>query len=66
MLLVLLIAVFWAAGLLLVVGLCAAARRGDRESALAQASERAIAEPLAPVIAARAHERAVPPMRVAA
>lgn len=68
MLLMLLIAGLWAAGLLLVAGLCIAARRGDRESerALALAPEHAPPEPLAPVISAHAQEPVRPAMRAAA
>jgi len=61
MLPLLLIAGLWTAGLLLVAGLCAAARRGDREPPVAE-----LAEPLAPVIAVRARESAPPPVRAAA
>jgi hypothetical protein len=61
MMLVLGIAGLWTAGLLLVAGLCAAARRGDREPAVVE-----VPEPLAPVIAVRARETASPPVRAAA
>jgi hypothetical protein len=68
MLLMLLIAGLWTSGLLLVAGLCVAARRGDRESALAlvSAPEQAPPEPIGPVIAARAVEQAPPAARLAA
>jgi hypothetical protein len=68
MLLMLLIAGLWTAGLLLVAGLCIAARRGDRESelALALAPEQAPPEPLPPVISARVQEPVGPAMRAAA
>ncbi len=52
MLLVPLIVTLWTAGLLLVAGLCAAARRGDAASALAQSLEQATPEPLVTAIPA--------------
>lgn len=64
MLLVLLIGGFWAAGLLLVTGLCAAARRGDAESA--HAAEAATWEPVLTAMPRREHEPAAPSVRAAA
>jgi hypothetical protein len=68
MLLMLLIAGLWTAGVLLVAGLCIAARRGDRESelALALAPEQSPPEPVAPAISARLQEPAGPAVRAAA
>ena len=64
MLLVLLIAGLWASGLLLVTGLCAAARRGDAESA--HAAEAAAWEPVVTAMPVREHETAAPSVRAAA
>jgi hypothetical protein len=62
MLLVLLIVAFWTGALLLVAGLCAAARVGDDEAALA-----AEAAPVALRETARlAHEPGEAPLRIAA
>ncbi len=70
MLVVLLIAGLWAAGLLFVTGLCAAARRGDAESGhaaeSAHAAEAAAWEPVVTAMPAREREPAVPPARAAA
>jgi hypothetical protein len=66
MLLVPLIAALWIAGLLLVAGLCAAARRGDVASALASTREPAAPEPIVSARPVRVQEPAPHAVRVAA
>jgi hypothetical protein len=66
MILVPLIATLWTAGLLLVAGLCAAARRGDIASASAAVLEQPSPEHLVSAIPPRAHEPAPQAARAAA
>jgi hypothetical protein len=66
MLIVLLVAGLWSAGLLLVAGLCAAARRGDREALLTVVPGEAPQEPGSAAIRGRAPAAAVPAAPIAA